>query len=81
MACPRLNAGVGPYKTEHAMAWVRDKNSFWNFIGYVVLRAPDRFPVEDYLKPDEQMNLERAFVELSRGIQLMKSSEWPTGHV
>jgi len=53
------------------MAWVRDIDSFYNFIGYVVLTAPNRFPVEDYLPPDEQMTLDRAFTELRQGLQLV----------
>ena len=55
------------------MAWVRDIDSLYNFIGYVVLRAPDRFPKEDYLSEAEQMTLERAFVELRRGIALVEA--------
>ncbi|WP_225782051.1 hypothetical protein [Xenophilus sp. Marseille-Q4582] len=54
------------------MAWVRDVSSFYDFIGYVVLRAPDRFPKEDYLPEAEQMNLERAFAELRKGIALVE---------
>lgn len=60
------------------MVWVRDIDSLWNFIGYVVLRAPDRFPVEDYLEPEEQMTLERAFVELRRGIDIIKKDSLPS---
>lgn len=54
------------------MQWVRDIDSFHNFIGYVVVRAPDRFPIEDYLPPDQQMNLDRAFDELRRGLDLVE---------
>ena len=54
------------------MQWVRDINSLYNFIGYVVLRAPDQFPHEDYLAPDDQMNLARAFDELKHGIALVE---------
>lgn len=54
------------------MNWVRDINSLYDFIGYVVLRAPDRFPVEDYLPADQQMNLDRAFDELRRGLGLVE---------
>jgi hypothetical protein len=54
------------------VAWVRDIDSFYNFIGYVVLSAPDRFPREDYLEEEEQMNLERAFDELRHGIELVE---------
>jgi hypothetical protein len=53
------------------MTWVSDVNSFYDFIGYVVLCAPDRFPVEDYLSSDQQMNLEKAFVELRKGVDLV----------
>ena len=55
------------------MAWVRDIGSLYNFIGYVVLGAPDRFPKEDYLSEPEQMNLERAFAELKRGVSLVEA--------
>ena len=54
------------------MRWVRDIDSLYNFIGYVVLRAPDRFPREDYLSAEEQMDLEKAFIELRRGIDLIE---------
>ncbi len=53
------------------MDWVKDIDTFYNFIGYVINRAPDRFPVEDYLKDDEQINLDKAFVELHKGIELL----------
>ena len=59
------------------MAWVKDINSFYNFIGYVVLCAPDRFPVEDYLPPDQQLNLEKAFVELRKGVDLIDKAVAP----
>jgi len=54
------------------MPWVRDIDSLHDFIGYVVLSAPDRFPREDYLSEAEQMNLERAFAELRRGVTLVE---------
>lgn len=44
---------------------------FWeyrNMIGYVVVYAPDEFPVEDFLAPDEQMTLDKAFSEFRRGL-------------
>src|SRR5258708_2893504 len=56
------------------MPWVRDMKSLYNFIGYVVLSAPDAFPEEDYLQPEEQMNLERAFAELRKGIDLIETT-------
>ena len=54
------------------MAWVRDVDSLYNFIGYVVLRAPHSFPKEDYLQDHEQMTLERAFDELRVGLQMVQ---------
>ena len=53
------------------MQWVKDIDSLYNFIGYVILRAPDRFPKEDFLCEAEQMNLEKAFSELRRGIDFV----------
>lgn len=52
--------------------WVEDINSLYDFIGYVVLRAPDRFPKEDFLSAAEQMTLEKAFAELKHGISLIE---------
>ena len=56
-------------------SWIQDLNSLWDFIGYVVLCAPDAFPEEDYLQPEDQMNLERAFDELRNAMNLIKLSE------
>lgn len=55
------------------MAWVRDVSNLYNFIGYVVLRAPDQFPREDYLRDDEQMTLDKLFDELRAGVQLVQA--------
>jgi hypothetical protein len=55
------------------MAWVRDVSSLYDFIGYVVLGAPDRFPRENYLSEEEQMNLEKAFDELRRGVAFVEN--------
>jgi hypothetical protein len=54
------------------MAWVKDIDSLYNFIGVVVLRAPDKFPVLDFLPLEEQLNLEKAFDELRRGIDFIE---------
>ncbi len=43
-------------------------SEYRDMIGYVVLRAPDEFPVEDYLADDEQMTLDKAFAQLRRGL-------------
>ena len=56
-------------------SWIKDLDSLWDFIGYVVLSAPDDFDEEDYLQPDEQMNLERAFEELRNAMNLIKPSK------
>jgi hypothetical protein len=53
------------------MQWVRSVDSLYNFIAYVVGYAPDRFPVEDYLPPEGQMTLERAFEELRAGMRFI----------
>lgn len=53
------------------MRWVKDVGSLYDFIGYVVLSAPNRFPKEDYLADEEQMDLESAFEELRHGITLL----------
>src|SRR5713101_4570884 len=42
----------------HALSVFRDR------LGYVMGRAPNNFPIEDYLPPDKQMNLERAYDRL-----------------
>lgn len=55
------------------MVWVRDVSSLYDFIGYVVLRAPDRFPREDYLQDQDQMTLDKAFDELRRGLSFVEA--------
>ena len=37
-----------------------------------MLRAPDNFPIEDYLRPEEQMTLQKAFHELQAGIDFVE---------
>ena len=46
-------------------------DSLYDFIGYVVLCAPDNFPHEDYLPSDDQMSLEKAFGELRDAVELI----------
>jgi hypothetical protein len=36
-----------------------------------VLRAPNRFPVEDYRAADDQLTLDRAFEELRLGLEFV----------
>src|SRR5262245_54726900 len=47
-----------------------DLHGFKDFVGYVILCAPELFPEEDWLEPNEQMNLDRSFVGLRYGLQL-----------
>jgi hypothetical protein len=46
-------------------------DALYDFIGYVVLCAPDDFPVEDYLPASEQMTLDRAFVRLRQALDTL----------
>ncbi|MCA9030541.1 MAG: hypothetical protein KDA69_10905 [Planctomycetaceae bacterium] len=48
----------------------KDLHGFKDFVGYVFLCTPDKFPEEEWLQPCEQMNLERAFVGLRYGLDL-----------
>ena len=50
---------------------ISDADGLYDFIGYVVLCAPDDFPNEDYLAPEEQMTLDRAFAELHNALPLL----------
>ncbi len=50
--------------------WFFDKESFFDFLGFVIVYAPD-FPEEDFLEPNEQLDLERAFEELSNGLKIV----------
>ena len=52
---------------------IQSIDSLYDFIGYVVLCAPDRFPRRDYIPEDRQMNLERAFEELKQAISLVET--------
>jgi hypothetical protein len=48
----------------------RDLHGFKDYIVWVMGGAPDVFMKYDWLSPDEQMNLDRAFVGLRYGIEL-----------
>lgn len=43
-------------------------NDLWDHIAYVMEYAPSGFPVEDYLLPEQQMNLDMAFRQLHQGV-------------
>jgi hypothetical protein len=49
---------------------LKSLDALYNFITTVVLCAPDKFPVRDYLADDEQMNLDRAFNQLRLAIDM-----------
>jgi hypothetical protein len=57
------------------MRWVRHLASLHDFIGFIVLRAPDRFPKEDFLSDDDQLTLDRAFDELRTGLEFVETSD------
>lgn len=50
--------------------WVYDKESFFDFLGFMIVHAPE-FPAEDFLEPHEQLNLESAFEELRKGLAIV----------
>jgi hypothetical protein len=52
-------------KTMYVMETIDD---LWEHIAYVLAYAPDKFPYRDFLPDDQQMNLERAFEQLRKGV-------------
>jgi hypothetical protein len=50
---------------------IKSASDLYNLIGTVVLCAPDRFAVRDYLAPDEQMTLDRAFNHMRDAIDTL----------
>ncbi len=56
---------------------VRSVDDLWDHIAYVRCYAPDQFPHEDFMPDDEQMNLDRAFVQLRKGVTVAyPEEEW-----
>jgi hypothetical protein len=55
--------------------WFNDDRGLFSFIKYVLLYAPNQFPREDYLSAEEQMDLDRAFAELNRGLQFLPAHQ------
>lgn len=47
---------------------VESIDDLWNHIAYTLGYAPDQFPHEDFLAPEDQMNLDRAFEQLHAGV-------------
>lgn len=56
-----------------AHAWVYDRESFFDFLGFMIAHAPE-FPEEDFLEPHEQLTLESAFEELKKGLAIVTGS-------
>jgi hypothetical protein len=48
----------------------KDLNGFKDFVVYVLSCAPDLFPYDDWREPDQQVNLDRAFVGLRYGLDV-----------
>ncbi len=48
--------------------WITSARALLDFLVTVMFSAPE-FPEEDYLQPEEQMTLERAFSELRAGLR------------
>lgn len=44
----------------------------YNFIASVILCAPDRFIERDFLAPEDQLTLDRAFEELNSGMEFVR---------
>lgn len=57
------------------MRWIRHLHELHDFIGLVILSAPDRFREEDFLSDDEQLTLQSAFAEIRNGLELVPVSE------
>lgn len=53
------------------MPWVKNFEGLLDFLSLVIVHAPDDFPKEDYLRDDEQLNLEMAFEEIGNGMQFV----------
>lgn len=49
---------------------MKSVDELWDHIAYVVLYAPDDFPQEDFLAPDDQMTMDRAFELLRAGVMI-----------
>lgn len=50
--------------------WYNDLEGFYDFYGLVMQYAPD-FPEEDFLAPEEQLNLDSAFNLLVDGLSYL----------
>jgi hypothetical protein len=58
------------FESNLSRGFFHDLHSFKDFVGMVVVCAPDQFIPEDWRPADEQLNLNSAFVALRYGLQL-----------
>ena len=68
-------ASISPEQDPATYFGFTDLHGFKDFVVYVLSCAPDLFPEDDWRAPDQQMNLERAFLGLRYGLQLMATEK------
>jgi hypothetical protein len=51
---------------------VNDLGEFRQLLHVAVMCAPDKFPVRDFLQPQDQLTLDSAFKDLNRGIEFVR---------
>lgn len=56
------------------MEWKAERAELAEMIAYMVLSAPNDFPVEDFLPAGEQMTLERGFTDMRERLERMAAS-------
>lgn len=61
--------------SDPSRGFFHDLPSFEDFVVLVLSCAPDMFPPEDWRPPEDQMNLERAFVGLRYGLDLTEQEK------
>jgi hypothetical protein len=54
--------------------WVESRADLHDFLAQVIVCAPDDFIEVDYLSAEDQLDLEKAFGELSRGMTYLAES-------
>lgn len=61
------------------MQRVNNLEEFRRLLHVTVICAPDKFPVRDFLKPEDQLNLESAFRDLIGGLIFVEGYVSDTG--
>lgn len=54
------------------MKWVESFEQLYNFLSVVIVSAPNDFQKKDFLPEEDQLNLERAFLELNNGMEFVE---------